>query len=47
MAKKTAQESAHVSRMIKEGKPRTSKRKKGNAPSRTSKRGNGSKIRRN
>ena len=45
MAKQTAQHSAHVTNMIKIGSPRKSKKKKGNAPSRTSKRGNGKKIR--
>ena len=32
-------------RGLKPGKPRRSKKKKGNAPARTSKRGNGTKIR--
>ena len=34
-----------VGNRIKVGSPRTSKKKKGNAPSRTSKTGNGSRIR--
>ena len=45
MAKKTAQHNAHVTNMIKIGSPRKSKKKKGNAPARTSKRGNGKRIR--
>ena len=45
MAKQTIQESTHVNRMIKIGSPRRSKKKKGNAPARTSKCGNGKKIR--
>ena len=48
MAKKNIeQQKAHVGRMIKVGKGRTSKifRKKGNAAARTSKKGNGSRIR--
>ncbi len=45
MAKNSAQYSKHVNNMIKVGSPRTSKTKKGNAPSRTSKSGNGRKIR--
>ena len=38
---------AHVANIIKVGKPRTSKvfKKKGNAAARTSKRGNGKRIR--
>ena len=45
MAKNSAQYSKHVNNMIKVGSPRTSKKKKGNAPSKTSKSGNGRKIR--
>ena len=48
MAKKNqAAHDAHTANIIKVGKPRTSKifRKKGNAPSRTSGRGNGKRIR--
>lgn len=46
MAKQTEQHSQHVSNMIKAGKPRrVTKNKKGNKPSRTSKRGNGKRIR--
>ena len=45
MARKTAQQSKHVNNMIKVGSPRKAKKKKGNAPARTSKRGNGAKIR--
>ena len=47
MAKKQHGYDSSVANRIKIGKPRTSKifRKKGNAPSRTSKSGNGSKIR--
>ena len=45
MAKQTAQYSFHVNNMIKIGTPRKSKRKKGNAPARTSKSGNGRRIR--
>ena len=45
MAKNSAQYSSHVTNMIKIGSPRKSKKKKGNAPARTSKRGNGKKIR--
>ena len=48
MAKKNlAQQKAHVGKLIKIGKGRTSKvfRKKGNAAARTSSKGNGSKIR--
>ena len=47
MAKKNHGYDPSVSNRIKIGKPRTSKifRKKGNKPSRTSRLGNGSKIR--
>ena len=47
MAKKKHGYDSSVSNRIKIGKPRTSKifKKKGNAPSRTSKRGNGSRVR--
>jgi len=45
MAKKDAQHDTHVHNMIKTGSPRRSKRKKGNAPARTSKSGNGRRIR--
>mgnify|MGYP005819284569 CR=1 FL=1 len=48
MAKKNIeQQKAHVGRMVKIGKGRTSKvfKKKGNAAARTSSKGNGSKIR--
>jgi len=45
--KNQAASDAHTANLIKVGKPRTSKRfrKKGNAPARTSKRGNGKRIR--
>ncbi len=45
MAKNSSQQSSHVNNMIKVGSPRKSKLKKGNTPSRTSRRGNGKKIR--
>jgi len=45
MAKKDAQYDTHVNNMIKVGSPRRSKRKKGNAPARTSRSGNGKRIR--
>ena len=47
MAKKQHGYDPSISNRVKIGQPRTSKifRKKGNAPSRTSKSGNGSKIR--
>ena len=45
MAKKNAQYDTHVHNMIKIGSPRRSKKKKGNAPARTSKCGNGRRIR--
>ena len=45
MAKQTAQYSKHVNNMMKVGSPRSSKKKKGNAPARTSKSGSGRKIR--
>ena len=45
MAKKNAQYSSHVHQMKKQGKPRSPKKKKGNAPSRTSRSGNGTRIR--
>ena len=45
MAKRSAQYSKHVNNMVKVGSPRKSKKKKGNAPSRTAKCGNGKKIR--
>ena len=45
MAKQTAQHSSHVANMIKVGSPRKGKKKKGNNPARTSKRGNGKRIR--
>jgi|TARA_R100000458_G_scaffold59854_1_gene72230 hypothetical protein len=47
MAKRKSGYDPSVANRVKIGKPRTSKifRKKGNAPSRTSKKGNGSKIR--
>ena len=47
MAKKTHGYDPSIANRVKIGKPRTSRvfRKKGNAPSRTSRRGNGSKIR--
>jgi len=44
MAKQTSQFDSHVHNMIKVGKPRRSKRKKGNPPSRTSRSGNGQRI---
>lgn len=43
MAKKQA--SAIVQGWLKVGQPRSSKRKKGNAPARTAKRGNGKRLR--
>ena len=47
MAKKSGYETAAIADRIKIGKPRTSKRyrKKGNACSRTSSKGNGRKLR--
>jgi hypothetical protein len=45
MAKQTSQQDAHVHNIIKVGSPRKSKKKKGNAVARTSKRGNGKRIR--
>ena len=45
MAKKDAQYDTHVNNMIKVGSPRRSKRKKGNASARTSRSGNGKRIR--
>ena len=47
MAKQIIQHDSHVSNIKKVGKPRTSKifNKKGNAPSRTSKSGNGARLR--
>ena len=45
MAKQTAQYSKHVNNIVKVGSPRKSKKKKGNAPAKTSKSGNGRKIR--
>ena len=45
MAKKDAQHDTHVNNMIKIGSPRRPKRKKGNAPARTSRSGNGNRIR--
>ena len=45
MAKNTAQHSKHVNNMMKIGSPRKSKKKKGNAPSRTARSGSGRKIR--
>ncbi|WP_290941736.1 hypothetical protein [Hyphomonas sp.] len=45
MAKKTAQHSKHVTNMIKVGSPRPFKKKKGNAPAKTARNGNGKKIR--
>ena len=45
MAKKNAQHSSHVNQMQKSGRPRSHKKTKGNAPSRTSRSGNGKKIR--
>ena len=45
MAKQTSQYSKHVNNMIKVGSPRKSKKKKGNAPARTAKSGNGKRIR--
>ena len=44
MAKKTSYDPSTANR-IKIGSPRRSKKKKGNTPSRTSKRGNGKRIR--
>ena len=45
MAAKTSAQSKHVNNMMKVGSPRKSKKKKGNAPSRTSRSGSGRKIR--
>lgn len=45
MAKKNEQYDSHVQNMIKVGSPRKSKKKKGNAPSKTSRSGNGTKLR--
>tara|TARA_Y100001938_G_C7776875_1_gene276027 strand:+ start:362 stop:499 length:138 start_codon:yes stop_codon:yes gene_type:complete len=45
MAKNSSQQSAHINNMIKVGSPRKAKKKKGNAPARTSKKGNGKRIR--
>jgi len=46
MAKKNqALQDAHTANIIKVGKPRRSKRKKGNPPAKTSRCGNGTKIR--
>ena len=45
MAKQSIQQSAHVSRIRKIGKPRISKKKRGNAPARTARSGNGRRIR--
>jgi len=42
---KSSQQSKHVNNIIKVGSPRKSKPKKGNAPSKTSRSGNGRKIR--
>jgi len=44
MAKNSAQ-SKHVNNMIKVGSPRSSKKKKGNAPAQTSRKGNGKRVR--
>ena len=45
MAKQSSAQSKHVNNMMKVGSPRKSKRKKGNAPAKTSRSGNGRKIR--
>mgnify|MGYP001220615481 CR=1 len=45
MAAKTSAQSKHVNNMMKVGSPRKSKKKKGNAPSRTARSGSGRKIR--
>jgi hypothetical protein len=45
MAKQTAQQDIHIHNMIKVGSPRNTKKKKGNVAARTSKRGNGKRIR--
>ncbi len=47
MAKKSSYDTSAIADRIKIGKPRTSKvfRKKGNSPSRTSKKGNGARVR--
>ena len=42
---KSSQQSKHINNMIKVGSPRKSKKKKGNAPSRTARSGSGRKIR--
>ena len=44
MAKNSSQ-SKHVNNMMKVGSPRRSKVTKGNAPAKTSRRGNGKKVR--
>ena len=44
MAKNSAQ-SKHVNNMIKVGSPRPFKKGKGNAPAKTSRKGNGKKVR--
>jgi hypothetical protein len=45
MAKNSSQHSKHVNNMIKVGSPRPSKKKKGNAPGKTSRKGNGKRVR--
>jgi len=45
MASKSSQQSSHVNNMIKVGSPRKSKKTKGNAAARTSRTGNGKRIR--
>jgi hypothetical protein len=45
MAKKDANYDTHVHNMIKIGSPRRQKKKKGNAPARTSRSGNGRRVR--
>ena len=45
MAKNSSQASKHVNNMIKIGSPRKSKKKKGNPPARTSRSGNGKRVR--
>jgi len=42
---KSSQQSKHVNNMMKAGSPRKSKVTKGNAPAKTSRSGNGKKIR--
>ena len=45
MAKNSSQHSKHVNNMIKVGSPRPFKKTKGNAPAKTSRKGNGKRLR--